>query len=118
MGRVERRMKRTLPALQVRSGKEAGSWNPGKDQFAASGGRLYTTCLNIYCLEVYTGTWPCTISTRKRQSKELSNKEVYVRRDSKIRKQSKDSSGNKLPISRNALASGLQQTRANASADL
>ena len=46
-------MKKVLPAMQVRAGKEAGSWDPDKDQFGASGGRLYTTCLNIYCLEVY-----------------------------------------------------------------
>lgn len=46
-------MKKVLPGLQVRAGKDAGSWDPDKDQFGASGGRLYTTCLNIYCLEVY-----------------------------------------------------------------
>jgi hypothetical protein len=46
-------MKKVLPDMQIRAGKEAGSWDPGKDQFGASGGRLYTTCLNIYCLEVY-----------------------------------------------------------------
>lgn len=46
-------MKRVLPAMQTREGNEAGSWGPNKDQFGASGGRLYTTCLNIYCLEVY-----------------------------------------------------------------
>ncbi len=46
-------MKKVLPAAQVRGGKEAGSWGPDKDQFGTSGGRLYTTCLNMYCLEVY-----------------------------------------------------------------
>ena len=46
-------MKATLPKMQVKSGEEAGSWDPGQDMFGASGGRLYTTCLNIYCLEVY-----------------------------------------------------------------
>ncbi len=46
-------MKRVLPSTQVRNGKETGSWSPDKDQFGSSGGRLYTTCLNIYCLEVY-----------------------------------------------------------------
>ena len=46
-------MKRVLPAMQTRDGAEAGSWDPDNDQFGASGGRLYTTCLNIYCLEVY-----------------------------------------------------------------
>jgi hypothetical protein len=46
-------MRRVLPALQEKVGPEAGSWDPSKDAFAAAGGRLYTTCLNIYCLEVY-----------------------------------------------------------------
>lgn len=46
-------MKATLPKMQVKSSDEAGSWDPGQDMFGASGGRLYTTCLNIYCLEVY-----------------------------------------------------------------
>lgn len=47
------KMRVALPALQVKAGKEAGSWDPKKDQFGASGGRLYTTCFCIYCLEVY-----------------------------------------------------------------
>ncbi|RMF44263.1 MAG: squalene--hopene cyclase [Planctomycetota bacterium] len=46
-------MKATIPALQERDGPEAGSWAPGRDMFGASGGRLYTTCFHIYCLEVY-----------------------------------------------------------------
>jgi hypothetical protein len=46
-------MRRVLPALQEKSGVEAGSWDPSRDAFSASGGRLYTTCLNLYCLEVY-----------------------------------------------------------------
>ncbi len=46
-------MREVLPAMQVKSGREAGSWSPDLDQFGASGGRLYTTCFNIYCLEVY-----------------------------------------------------------------
>lgn len=46
-------MKRVLPALQVKSGPEAGSWGPESDMFGPSGGRLYSTCLTIYCLEVY-----------------------------------------------------------------
>ncbi|MEM8734558.1 MAG: hypothetical protein AAGG44_10075, partial [Planctomycetota bacterium] len=46
-------MKATIPARQAKAGKEAGSWSPNKDAFGASGGRLYVTCLNIYCLEVY-----------------------------------------------------------------
>ncbi|MCA9191699.1 MAG: hypothetical protein KDB03_08055 [Planctomycetales bacterium] len=46
-------MKSFLPAIQVRQGREIGSWGPDQDAFGAAGGRLYTTCLNIYCLEVY-----------------------------------------------------------------
>jgi hypothetical protein len=46
-------MKKVLPALQERKGKESGSWDPESDQFGAAGGRLYVTCFNIYCLEVY-----------------------------------------------------------------
>lgn len=46
-------MKKTLPALQVPSGPEKGSWSPERDMYGRVGGRLYTTCLSIYCLEVY-----------------------------------------------------------------
>jgi hypothetical protein len=43
-----------LPAHQVRQGKEAGSWNPMDDAWGnRAGGRLYTTCLSTYMLEVY-----------------------------------------------------------------
>lgn len=45
-------MKVKLPAIQVREGDERGSWAPQNDRWAI-GGRLYTTCLSIYCLEVY-----------------------------------------------------------------
>jgi hypothetical protein len=50
------RMRRAVPAQQVKSGREAGSWDPFKprpDTWAESGGRLYVTCLSIYMLEVY-----------------------------------------------------------------
>lgn len=46
-------MKEALPAMQIKLGKEAGSWDPDKDMYGPSGGRLYTTCFMIYCLEVY-----------------------------------------------------------------
>ncbi len=46
-------MRRVIPAMQEKSGRDAGSWSPGRDAFGAAGGRLYTTCLNLYCLEVY-----------------------------------------------------------------
>lgn len=45
-------MKVELPRLQITDGKERGSWAPQRDQWAMAG-RLYTTCLSIYCLEVY-----------------------------------------------------------------
>ena len=45
-------MKVKLPALQIKEGKERGSWAPQPDRWSI-GGRLYTTCLSIYCLEVY-----------------------------------------------------------------
>ncbi len=46
-------MREVIPALQELEGDEAGSWDPSSDLWGTSGGRLYTTCLNIYCLEVY-----------------------------------------------------------------
>ncbi len=48
-----RDMRRVIPAMQEKSGAEAGSWSSNRDAFGAAGGRLYTTCLNLYCLEVY-----------------------------------------------------------------
>ncbi len=46
-------MKRTLPAMQEKDGDEKGSWAPKRDVYGVPGGRLYTTALSIYCLEVY-----------------------------------------------------------------
>ena len=46
-------MQKELPGHQVMSGKEKGSWTPGGDQWGRIEGRLYTTCLSIYMLEVY-----------------------------------------------------------------
>ena len=47
------KMREQLPAAQVTSGKENGSWSPQMDEYGNFYGRLYTTCLSIYCLEVY-----------------------------------------------------------------
>lgn len=47
------RMKRAIPAAQEKQGPDRGSWSPARDAYGTAGGRLYTTCLNIYCLEVY-----------------------------------------------------------------
>lgn len=51
-----RRMRDELPKHQETKGFEAGSWNPiapVRDEWGRSYGRLYTTCLSIYMLEVY-----------------------------------------------------------------
>jgi len=46
-------MRQAVPANQVKDGKERGSWDPGSDRWGHHGGRLYTTCLSCYLLEVY-----------------------------------------------------------------
>lgn len=48
-------MRETLPALQIRDGKERGSWDPTVDVTVGvgGGGRLFVTCLATYMLEVY-----------------------------------------------------------------
>ncbi len=42
-----------VPAAQVSTGAEKGSWNPAYDQWGDVGGRLYATCLCTCMLEVY-----------------------------------------------------------------
>jgi len=52
--RWNRVMRQEVPEHQVKDGPEAGSWSPMQDEWGARGaGRLYTTCLSIYMLEVY-----------------------------------------------------------------
>jgi len=48
-------MREVVPAMQVRGGKERGSWDPGVDETTGvdGGGRLFVTCLSAYMLEVY-----------------------------------------------------------------
>lgn len=48
-------MRQAVPTHQIKSGAEKGSWAPsaGDSHGAGAGGRLYTTCLSIYMLEVY-----------------------------------------------------------------
>ena len=47
-------MREQVPTQQVKNGKEQGSWDPGHDgTWGPMAGRLYTTCLSIYLLEVY-----------------------------------------------------------------
>ncbi len=47
------RMRVQLPKAQVIGGQEDGSWSPQQDRWGRNSGRLYTTCLSLYCLEVY-----------------------------------------------------------------
>ena len=52
--RWNRVMRQKVPGNQVKDGPEAGSWDPTRDEWGARGaGRLFTTCLSIYMLEVY-----------------------------------------------------------------
>ncbi len=47
-------MREAVPRAQVQRGREAGSWDPSTtDPFEVRAGRLYTTCLSIYMLQVY-----------------------------------------------------------------
>jgi hypothetical protein len=46
-------MRQAVPAQQVKDGKERGSWDPTNDRWGNHGGRLYSTCLSCYLLEVY-----------------------------------------------------------------
>ena len=46
-------MRDVIPANQVPTGRNKGSWDPGADRHGQSAGRLYMTCLCVYMLEVY-----------------------------------------------------------------
>jgi len=46
-------MRQRIPEAQTKEGRERGSWEPGGDRWGHHGGRLYTTCLSIFMLEVY-----------------------------------------------------------------
>ncbi|MDZ4853239.1 MAG: prenyltransferase/squalene oxidase repeat-containing protein [Pirellulaceae bacterium] len=46
-------MRVELPRMQVKDGKDRGSWPPQNDEHSSSGGRLFSTCVSLYCLEVY-----------------------------------------------------------------
>jgi len=46
-------MSRVLPDRQETKGSERGSWSPEEDSWGQRAGRLYTTSLAIYMLEVY-----------------------------------------------------------------
>jgi hypothetical protein len=63
-------MRQEVPEHQVKTGRDAGSWEPDlSDMYESHGGRLYTTCLSIYLLEVYYRHLPIyTIYTNLRKS--------------------------------------------------
>ncbi|MFM9012005.1 MAG: hypothetical protein ACKON8_14405, partial [Planctomycetota bacterium] len=46
-------MRDVLPKAQVKSGRDAGSWDPTLDIWGHVGGRLFMTCFCTYMLEVY-----------------------------------------------------------------
>jgi len=47
------KMRVMLPAMQVTDGRDRGSWDPQSERWGPTAGRLYTTCMAIFCLEVY-----------------------------------------------------------------
>ena len=51
--RWNRQLRQEVPAAQIKTGSQRGSWSSTSDPWGAHGGRLYTTCLSIYLLEVY-----------------------------------------------------------------
>ena len=51
--RWNRVLRTTVPEHQEKAGKEKGSWLVEEDRFSSFGGRLYSTCLCVYMLEVY-----------------------------------------------------------------
>ncbi len=58
-------MREVLVRNQTKTGKEAGSWDPVPDiQWGLHGGRLYSTCLATYVLEVYYRHLPIYAGTR------------------------------------------------------
>ncbi len=46
-------MRQAIPEQQSRTGRNNGSWNPSRDEWGKSAGRLFVTCLSTYILEVY-----------------------------------------------------------------
>ncbi len=46
-------LREVLPAEQVKTGRERGSWDPALDRWGHVGGRLFVTCLCACMLEVY-----------------------------------------------------------------
>jgi hypothetical protein len=46
-------LREKVPAAQIKTGSNRGSWNPSADRWGAHGGRLYVTCLSVFMLESY-----------------------------------------------------------------
>ncbi len=46
-------MRQSIPENQNKTGREIGSWDWHGDRHSVHGGRLYSTCMCIYMLEVY-----------------------------------------------------------------
>ena len=46
-------MKPQLMAMQVANGDDMGSWGPAGARFDSIAGRLNSTCMALYCLEIY-----------------------------------------------------------------
>lgn len=47
------RVRAELPAQQLTTGREKGSWDPKLDRWGSIGGRLFVTCFSTWMLEVY-----------------------------------------------------------------
>ena len=47
------RLRAELPAQQLATGREKGSWDPKLDRWGSIGGRLFVTCFSTWMLEVY-----------------------------------------------------------------
>ncbi|MCM2369001.1 prenyltransferase/squalene oxidase repeat-containing protein [Aporhodopirellula aestuarii] len=65
------KMKVDLPTAQTRRGAERGSWSPEGDAWGIYAGRLYTTCLSLYCLEVYYRHMPIYSPLEVAEAEEL-----------------------------------------------
>jgi hypothetical protein len=63
------RMRELLPEIQIKRGSEEGSWPPQTDKWGSQFGRLYTTCLSIYCLEVYYRHMPLYSVVKEEEEK-------------------------------------------------
>jgi len=46
-------MRQALPAAQIKTGPDRGSWSPVADRWGSHGGRLFVTCLSTFMLETY-----------------------------------------------------------------